>query len=151
MKLFCKSYEELDLDELYELLALRQKVFVVEQNCPYQDADFKDMHCYHVLGYQDGELIAYARIVPKGLSYKTHHAIGRVIMDKEYRGQGLGEELMKACLQWTKEKLGDEIRLSAQVYALTFYEKLGFETVGQSYMEDDIPHIAMEYKAEMSS
>lgn len=136
-------FDELTIHELYELMALRQEVFVVEQNCPYQDADFKDQDSLHVLGRQNNNLVAYTRLVPKGMSYEKYHAIGRVITAQSVRGMGIGEELMIKSIEAIKSFLGDEVKISAQVYAIPFYEKVGFYVTGEPYLEDGIPHTAM--------
>lgn len=136
-------FDELTIHQLYELMAFRQEVFVVEQNCPYQDADFKDQESIHVLGRIQNDLVAYTRLVPKGISYENYHAIGRVITAQSARGKGIGEELMIKSIEAIKSFLGDQVKISAQVYAIPFYEKVGFYVTGKPYLEDGIPHTAM--------
>lgn len=145
MTFLCRHFNELSLVQLYALLALRQEVFVVEQDCPYLDADGKDQQAYHLMGFDDsGRLVAYARLLPRGISYPEYSSIGRVITAEKIRGKGMGKRLMEEsihrCLQLYE---GDRIKISAQIYALPFYQSLGFEPVGEEYLEDDIPHIGM--------
>lgn len=126
------------------MFALRIEVFVVEQNCPYQDADGKDLKSSHVFGTNDhGELIACARIVSPGVSYKEV-SIGRVATAMTVRGSGSGKELMRKSIKAIEEKFGQvPIRISAQSYLKKFYESFGFVQVGEEYLEDNIPHIEM--------
>ncbi len=141
----CLSFKQLSLRQLYELLALRIEVFVVEQNCPYQDVDGKDQQSMHLLGYSnEGALIAYVRLLPKGISYEDYPSIGRVVISKEARGKGLGRPLMLKAIEVLQEHFGKSpIKLSAQSHLQEYYQSLGFETVGDGYLEDGIPHIAM--------
>ncbi|MDN3204590.1 GNAT family N-acetyltransferase [Algoriphagus sediminis] len=140
-----KAFDELTVHELYELLRLRAEVFVVEQDCVYQDLDNKDQQSIHVLMYKENKLVGCSRLVPPGLSYKEI-SIGRVITSEKVRGTGLGRELMKVSIQACHEKFGPKnIRLSAQVYAKAFYASLGFQEEGEPYDEDGIPHISMVY------
>jgi ElaA protein len=139
----CKHFTELTTTELYAAIRLRNEVFVVEQNCPFQDADNKDQYCHHVLLWQNGELIAYARIVPAGISY-TETSIGRIITSGAVRGTGMGKVLMQYALECAEQLHGaGPIRIGAQVYAQKFYEQFGFEADGEIYDEDGIPHIEM--------
>ena len=141
----CLAFKQLSLDQLYDIMALRQEVFVVEQNCCYLDADGKDQLSMHLMGYADnGKLAAYARIIPKGISYEKYTAIGRVLTSSAFRGQGLGKALMENCLNEMESLFANEpIKISAQTYLIRFYESFGFKTTGDTYLEDDIPHIAM--------
>lgn len=138
-------FNELSLQELYEIMALRQKVFVVEQNCPYLDADGKDLKAAHVLGYDDdGDLVAYSRLLEIGGSHADIISIGRVISAKKVRGQGVGQELMRFSIHEIYRLFGNKrLSISAQCYLIKFYESFGFQTVGESYLEDNIPHIKM--------
>ena len=148
MNFTCKKFKELSLEELYDLMALRQEVFVVEQNCPYLDADGRDQKSHHVLGKNDdGKLVAYTRLVPPGLVYEKYAAIGRVVTSPLIRGNGTGKKLMEVSIEYC-EKLWPEksIKISAQTYLKKFYEELGFEQSGDGYLEDDIPHIPMVRK-----
>ena len=143
MQFILKAYKELTVDELYEALKLRCAIFVIEQNCNYQDMDDKDQGSYHLLGYEDNKLVAYARILPKGLSYKEA-SIGRVVVDKNFRGKNAGKELMKRAIEDAMELFGtNEIVISAQCYLEKFYESFGFQSIGEDYIEDGIPHKIM--------
>lgn len=138
-----KSFEELTPHQLYQLLRLRSEVFVVEQQCIFLDMDNKDQQCYHLLGWKGELLAASTRLVPPGISY-TEMSIGRVVSSPQVRGTGIGRELMevsiKACYElWDKAV----IRIGAQCYLEKFYQSLGFEPEGESYLEDGIPHIEM--------
>jgi ElaA protein len=145
-KVVIKSFYELDLDELYGILKLRQEVFVVEQDCPYIDTDGHDQAGHHVMIFEDDNLVAYSRILPKGSTYKGYASIGRVISAQSHRGKGLGREVMQVSLMIAKELWPEEeIKISAQVYALPFYRSLGFKEVGEEYLEDGIPHMGMIY------
>ncbi|MGB1032971.1 MAG: GNAT family N-acetyltransferase [Flavobacteriales bacterium] len=139
-----KSWSDLNKDELYRLLALRVEVFVIEQDCPYQDLDGKDQVSYH-FWCQDEQrkILAYVRIVPPGISY-TYPAIGRVVTHEAHRKEGLGIQLMQRSMEETRKLFPNQkIKISAQQYLIKFYQKFGFETTGEGYLEDDIPHIAM--------
>jgi len=139
-----KEYNKLIVSELYDMMTLRQVVFVVEQNCPYLDADGRDQYSHHLMGYpQPGLLVAYTRIVNPGIVYQEA-SIGRVIIAQNYRNIGLGIVLMEESMKYAAELYGDvPIRISAQVYLKKFYTKFGFEQVSDSYLEDGIPHIEM--------
>lgn len=139
-----KTFDELNSTELYDIIALRQEVFVVEQNCPYQDADGKDKFSYHLLGYDEAmSPAAYSRIVLPGVSYQEI-SIGRVVTSKKYRSTGLGKILMKETLDKIQKHFGNiAIRISAQSYLVPFYSIYGFETTGKQYLEDNIPHTEM--------
>ena len=139
-----KTFEELSTKALYEILQLRTAIFVVEQDCPYQECDGKDLDSIHVMGFHKGQLIAYARIVPKGISYQEGISIGRVVVDKNYRMLSAGIELMRQATAYCADKYPTEaVIISAQQYLIAFYEKFGFRTKGDIYLEDDIPHIQM--------
>lgn len=138
-----KRFNELSTTELYEILQLRSEVFVVEQNCVYQDIDGKDEKAIHVLGYYEGVLAAYSRLF-KPNDYFTQSSIGRVIVKPSHRDKKLGHDLMKASIAAVKELFQEtNITISAQLYLQKFYESHGFVTIGESYLEDDIPHIEM--------
>ncbi len=138
-----KKFSELTTNELYEIIRLRSEVFVVEQNCVYQDLDGKDQESIHVCGYNKNLLVAYARIVNKGVSY-SEISIGRVVVSEKSRGNDLGKELMKFTIQFITNELGVQpIRISAQSYLENFYSQLGFNSTGKSYLEDGIPHLEM--------
>lgn len=144
-----KHYNDLTRDELYELLQFRQEVFVVEQNCPYLDADGeKDKASWHLwLADEKGRMIAYCRVLPDGVGYPGYVAIGRVISRSDYRGTGAGRKIMELAIQWIAETWpGQLIKISAQCYLDRFYTSLGFVETGENYLEDDIPHQAMVLK-----
>ena len=141
MKAVVKHFKELTTQELYAILKLRAEVFVVEQNCVYQDVDDVDLDAYHVYFKEEGEIVAYLRVVDKGKRL-DEVSIGRVISLK--RRQGLGSELLKAGLAVAKEKYGaKKVKIGAQAYAKPFYEKAGFTQISDEYLEDGIPHIYM--------
>ncbi len=135
--------DELSARELHAILAARERVFIVEQNCPYQDADDYDQVSWHLACYSDGQLAAYLRIVDAGHKY-AEPSIGRVLTVKEYRGTGLGRQLMQEAISSFEAMYPyQDIRISAQSYLLDFYQSFGFKPVGGEYLEDDIPHIEM--------
>ncbi|MDM1408380.1 GNAT family N-acetyltransferase [Myroides sp. DF42-4-2] len=138
-----KAFEELTLDELYDIMQLRTNIFVVEQNCPYPELDGKDKNCLHVFATQHGKVIAYARIVPPGLSYKEI-SIGRVVVDQAHRKDGLGKILLALTIEKIEEEFDQQpIQIGAQTYLKKFYSSFGFETVSAEYLEDGIPHVDM--------
>lgn len=140
----CKPFNELSLQQLYDLLALRAEVFVVEQDCPYQDLDGKDQQCLHILGTNaDGSLVATARIVPAGLSY-ADVALGRIVTSPKVRRTGAGKQLMTYSLEEIIARYGAvPVVMSAQCYLLAFYGSFGFKPQGEEYLEDGIPHMHM--------
>lgn len=138
-----KTYDQLTKDELYEILQLRAEVFVVEQDCPYQDVDGKDKKAVHVLGYKEEKLVAYTRIFKQG-DYFENASIGRVVVSKNQRKFGYGYDLMNASIHAVEKLFNtNTIEISAQTYLKKFYNNLGFKEVGEGYLEDDIPHIKM--------
>ena len=141
----CLPFDLLDAGRLYQIMTLRQEVFVVEQACAYLDADGKDLLCHHILGYHpDGRLWAYARIIPPGLSYEGYVSIGRVVTAPEARRFGYGRELMAESVAYIESLYGKApVKISAQAYLIGFYASFGFKTVGEEYLEDGIPHIGM--------
>lgn len=137
------DFSDLTVDLLYQILALRSQIFVVEQQCIYQDIDLKDQKALHVLGYIEGKLVAYSRIFEPG-AYFLNASIGRVAVSKLNRNQGLGYQIMKAAIAAIAEQFKQrKIEISAQTYLINFYKNLGFSCIGDSYLEDDIPHIKM--------
>ena len=148
MKFTCKKFEKLSVYELYDIMALRAEVFVVEQNCPYQDADGKDLDGWHLLGHNtEGGLVAYTRLLPKGVSYENYASIGRVVNSPKVRGTGAGKILMEKSIEEMKRLFpNDGVKIGAQSYLLKFYESLGFESTGEEYLEDNIPHTSMVLK-----
>lgn len=139
-----KAFKDLSVDEYFEILFLRTEIFVVEQDCPYQEVDEKDRQSYHLFGkLENGEVIAVTRILPKGISY-DEISIGRVALKKEYRGKGIADILMIESFKFVEDQFGKQaVRISAQEYLLKYYTKHGFKQVGEMYLEDDIPHIEM--------
>ena len=141
----CKSFSELSPHELYAVLRLRNEVFAVEQNCVYLDCDNKDQGSYHLCGWQDNSLVAYARLMPPGLVY-AEPSIGRVITSATVRKQGIGKELMKIAIKKANKLFKtSSITISAQLYLKHFYESLGFAQCSDIYIEDHIDHIKMQY------
>lgn len=140
-----KHYSELTLNEFHDIVALRIKVFVVEQDCPYQELDGKDKKSYHLIARNGkGDLVATARILPPGLAYKES-AIGRVVVDEEERGEGLGHDLMRECIKYALLEFGNSpIVISAQKHLENYYATHGFESTGKEYLEDGIPHVEMK-------
>ncbi|EAQ42798.1 MULTISPECIES: GNAT family N-acetyltransferase [unclassified Polaribacter] len=144
MNTLVKSFSELNTTELYSILQLRSEVFVVEQDCVYQDIDFKDQKALHVLGYKNDVLIAYTRIFKPG-DYFDNSSIGRVLVKETERKFNYGHQIMKASLKAIKEYYKvDKITISAQKYLKKFYESHGFYQVNDEYLEDGIPHIRMD-------
>jgi ElaA protein len=163
LKFKCVHFSELTTYELYSIMALRQEVFVVEQNCPYLDADGKDLDGFHLLGYADlsengiytegssaddfSGLLAYTRLLPKGVAYDNYASIGRVINAPKVRRRGIGKVLMTESIrQMARLFPNDTVKIGAQSYLLNFYGDLGFISTGDEYLEDDIPHTAMILK-----
>ena len=141
-----RSFNELTLEELYAILQLRNEVFVVEQNCPYQDADDKDQKSFHLMGWVEKELVAYTRIIPQGISY-TEASIGRVATSQKYRALGIGRKLMERSIESAFSQFScTEIKIGAQVYLQKFYTSLGFIQTSDVYLDDNIPHIEMLLK-----
>lgn len=142
MELYIKHFSELTAEELYRILAARSEIFVVEQDCVYQDLDGKDINAWHVWYEDEDGIAAYCRVLDKGVSYEYEGSIGRVIAVK--RGTGLGYKVMMEGIRVAEERFGQtSLRISAQQYAQGFYEKCGFVRVSEPYLEDDIPHVQM--------
>ena len=142
MQFLVKKFHELTVEELYEILRARAEIFVVEQNCVYQDLDGIDKDAYHICLYDNGELVAYLRVIDKGKRL-DEVSLGRVITIK--RKQGYGKAIMEKGCQVAKEKFNaKKVKIGAQVQAQKFYEKVGFVPVSGHYLEDGIPHIYME-------
>ncbi len=138
-----KSFEELSTKELYEILKIRQEVFVVEQTCYYLDADGYDEEAIHIWGTFEGIIVAYCRIFQPNIKYKEA-SIGRVLTHSHFRGKDLGKFLMKIALQTIHTRFQTKsVRISAQDYLLRFYSNLGFVDTGKKYLEDEIPHSEM--------
>ncbi|MDZ4796299.1 MAG: GNAT family N-acetyltransferase [Bacteroidota bacterium] len=141
-----KKFDDLSPLELYSILQLRNEVFVVEQDCVYQDADNKDKSCYHYMGWKANQLVAYTRLVPPGISY-AEPSIGRVVTSPVARGTGIGRELMERSLQQVISLFGNiPVRIGAQLYLQKFYNSLGFLQTSDVYLEDNIEHIEMVWQ-----
>jgi ElaA protein len=139
----CKKFDELTPYELYAIMQLRNQVFVVEQQCIFQDADNKDIDCYHVMCMIDHKLAAYARIVPAGISY-VETSIGRVVTSPSARSKGIGNILMQKTLETIYALYGKvPVKIGAQLYLKKFYESFAFKQTSDIYIEDDIQHIEM--------
>jgi len=138
-----KKFDELTPQELYSILQLRNEVFVVEQNCVFQDADNKDQFSYHLMGWDGEKLIAYSRIIPPGIVYEFP-SIGRVVTSPLSRRNGSGKILMNESIKAIQKLFGEAaIELGAQLYLKKFYESFGFIQSGEIYLEDGIQHIEM--------
>jgi len=143
IKTVVKEFNQLTARELYFALQLRSEVFVVEQNCVYQDLDGKDFKALHIMGFKNDELVAYTRIFRPN-DYFEEASIGRVVVKENHRKYNYGADIMMASIQAIKEHFNQtKIILSAQTYLIRFYNDLGFYEVGETYLEDDIPHIKM--------
>ena len=141
MEVFVKKFDELTVEELYEILRVRAEVFVVEQNCVYQDLDGVDQAAYHVYIKESDEIVAYLRVIGRGKRL-DEVSVGRVISTKRHKG--LGSRLMTVGFAVARDKFGAErVKVGAQVQAKAFYDSLGFRAVSQEYIEDGIPHIYM--------
>jgi ElaA protein len=143
IKWILKKFDELSPHELYAILQLRNEVFVVEQDCVFQDADNKDQASYHFMGWDHDELVAYTRIVPPGIVY-SQASIGRVVTSPAARGGGLGKKLMEQSLIQVNKLFGMiPVKIGAQVYLRKFYAEFGFQPASAVYLEDGIEHIEM--------
>jgi ElaA protein len=138
-----KPFPELTPYELYLILQLRNEVFIVEQNCPYQDLDNKDIKSWHLMASEEGKLVAYSRLLAPGISY-SESSIGRIVSSPSVRKTGMGKKLMEeSIVQINKLFNTDIIRIGAQYYLKNFYESFGFIQESEIYLEDNIPHIIM--------
>ena len=138
-----KKFEQLSPYQVYAILQLRNEVFVVEQQCVFQDADDKDQQCYHLMGFYNNQLVAYTRIVPAGIIY-GEVSIGRVVTSPAVRRLGAGKQLMQQSIQTAYDLFGRvAIKIGAQLYLKKFYESFGFNQVSDVYLEDGIEHIYM--------
>ncbi|MBX9782088.1 MAG: GNAT family N-acetyltransferase [Chitinophagaceae bacterium] len=142
-----KKFDNLTPHELYAIMQLRNEVFVLEQNCIYQDADGKDLHAWHYMGWNEyGQLMAYTRLLPEGVSYDVP-SIGRVVTHADVRRLGAGKELMSKSIETCYHLFGaSDIKIGAQLYLKSFYESFGFMQTGNVYLEDGIEHIEMLLK-----
>ena len=143
MQVSIKTFDELTIHELYQILRLRSEVFVVEQDCVYQDVDNKDQKALHVIGLKGDEVVAYTRIFKPG-DYFDNVSIGRVVVRQDQRKYGLGKQIMLATMAAIDQRFPNKpIEISAQSYLLKFYTDLGFSAFGEEYLEDGIPHRRM--------
>ena len=143
MKIVLKHFHDLTTQELYNILQLRSEVFVVEQNCIYQDIDGKDQKAVHIFIKENQDVLAYSRVFNEG-EYFENPSIGRVVVKKEKRGTELGKKIMMEGAKYIKETFTNKkIEISAQKYLKDFYSELGYEFTGNEYLEDGIPHLRM--------
>lgn len=143
MNIEVKKFNALNTTELYNILQLRTQIFVVEQDCVYQDLDGKDQKALHVIGTKHNKVVAYTRIFGSG-DYFDYPSIGRVVVAEKERKYGYGKLIMEASIKAINEKLNEStIKISAQTYLKKFYNELGFKEFGDEYLEDGIPHVAM--------
>jgi len=140
-----KLFNELTISELYDILQLRAEIFVVEQDCVYNDLDGLDKMAVHHFLKKNGEIVAYSRLLKPGTRF-AEFSIGRVVVKQAERRTGLGIEMMEAAKSYIIDEMGaTKIKISAQSYLQKFYENLGFEIVTDMYLEDGIPHFGMLY------
>lgn len=145
MELRIKKFNELNIEELYQILRARNEVFIVEQECPYLDCDDKDKNSYHMFFMEDYKLASYVRILEKGISF-DQVSIGRVLVNKDYRGSGLARKIMIEAIKFIENNMNEkEIKISAQEYLKNFYKGLGFKEASEVYLEDEILHRDMIY------
>jgi ElaA protein len=144
IKFEIKRFKELSAYEIYAILRLRSEIFIIEQNCVYQDIDNKDQKAFHVIGRLDDTIVAYARLFNAG-DYFVNASIGRVVIDQKYRNQKWGHLLLKTAINGIAHHFDTtKIIISAQLYLKKFYESNGFVQTSEMYLEDDIPHIEMK-------
>lgn len=145
MKWSLKKFSELTNHEIYKILKLRNEIFIVEQSCPYMDCDGKDEESYHLFAEDGEDIIAYLRIIKKGIIYDDV-AIGRVCVNKKYRKNNLGREMLLRAISFIENELKEKkIKIQAQSYLYDFYKSLGFNEISDTYLEDGISHIDMIY------
>ena len=140
-----KKFNSLTASDIYKILKLRQDIFIIEQDCIYEDIDNLDKFSEHLMLFDGETLAAYSRIVSPGKKFEDY-SIGRIIVEKEYRGKNLGREIVKKSLSILKERNTDIVRIEAQEYLLDFYTSLGFQAISDSYPVDGIPHIEMKIR-----
>ena len=137
------NFDTISKEELYDVLSLRQRVFIIEQDCFYEDLDYSDQDANHLLLYKDNKLIGYSRVFQPGIKYDAA-SIGRIVTDLDYRGRGYGKSITQEAIQFLKNNFpGSDISISAQYRLVNFYKDLGFEIEGEVYLEDNIDHIKM--------
>lgn len=138
------SFDGFNVNQMYEVLKLRQEIFIVEQQVPYPDIDDKDRRCMHLMGQMDERVVAYMRLVPLHLFEPGYFSLGRVVVQQSMRGTGLGKALVARGLEYLDAmRNGHPIKISSQLYLKDFYASFGFRAEGEPYIEDLIPHIAM--------
>ena len=142
MQTIIKKWDDLSKEEVEKIFSLRSEVFIVEQECPYQDVDGRDPEADHLLLYENNILCGYTRIFPKNTYFKEA-SFGRTVVKKTQRGKGYGHTLVKQSLKYLKNKNENPIKISAQSYLKKFYASHGFTPKGEEYLEDNIPHTAM--------
>lgn len=143
MEFIVKAFHDLTLNDFHDIIALRIEVFVIEQNCPYQDLDGKDKVGFHLLVKQDGKIIGTTRILPQGVSY-PEVSIGRVVIAKSHRMLKIGHQLMEKSMEFVYQYFGlVDVKLSAQKHLEKYYNHHGFLSTGKEYLEDGIPHVEM--------
>ncbi len=143
LNIIAKTFDELTANELYDLLQLRSEIFVVEQDCVYQDLDGKDQKALHIIGTKDDKIVAYARVFKAG-DYMAQASIGRVLVKSSERQHSYGRDIMETSIKTVEERFNEtSIALSAQSYLKRFYNSLGFLEKGGEYLEDGIPHVMM--------
>ena len=143
MQCIVKPFEELTNIELYNILKLRQEIFIIEQACIYPDIDHKDENAVHLLAFDGDKLLGCLRILEKGVSF-AEASIGRLVVSRCSRGKGLAREMLQQGLDFLKRACGEQaVKISAQAYAIPLYESVGFVIASQAYLEDDILHVDM--------
>ncbi|MEI6857254.1 GNAT family N-acetyltransferase [Psychrilyobacter sp.] len=146
MNLEIKKFDELTGREVYEILRIRSEIFVVEQDCVYNDVDEKDLESIHLMIREDNKIQAYLRVLKSGVSYDDP-SIGRVLVTSEARGKGFARKIVQAGINYITDHWGEKkITIGAQDYLRKFYESLGFEAISKVYLEDRIPHLDMTYR-----
>lgn len=144
LRYLIQPWENLGRDEVAAIFRLRIEVFVIEQDCPYQDIDGLDALANHLMVLDGDQLVAYSRILPPGTSYHDAASIGRILTAKSHRSRGIGAKMIRLSIDHIREFLpGDLIRISAQAHLQEYYGRFGFDTFGEEYLEDGIPHIGM--------
>lgn len=144
MQTLIKSFDELSTKELYEILSLRAEIFVVEQDCVYNDLDNNDQMAHHLMIFEDNTIVGYARLLNSGTRF-TQASIGRLVVKKEARFKGIAREVMQKGAKWMIKNWNvNNIHISAQKYLKAFYGSLGYEIVTDEYLEDGIPHLGMD-------
>ena len=141
MKLNIKQIDDLSTLEVVRIMQERVAIFVVEQNCPYQEVDELDERAIHIWLSEEDDVVAYTRVVP----YEHHTTFGRVLVNEDYRGEGYGQKIVASAIAYIREhELAQRIEISAQAYLEGFYKNFGFVPISEVYLEDEIPHIVME-------